>query len=187
MIEINPTRHQPIFEQIIAQIKMAVLKGLLKPGDSIPSVRKMALSLSVTPGTVAKAYGELERQQVIVTIRGKGAYIAETGKIQPSERQKEQGRQKLKEACVEMIYLGFSKKEILKMVEELYDDDFVKKGRAENVRGKTCDQIIYQRGNTCDRRYFISGGAGENTWFDRTKWFRKDDIDQVYHRNLVDR
>ena len=34
---------------------------------------------------------------------------------------------------------------------------------------------------------FISGGAGENTWFDRTKWFRKDDIDQVYHRNLVDR
>ena len=33
----------------------------------------------------------------------------------------------------------------------------------------------------------ISGGAGENTWFDRTKWFRKDDIDQVYHRNLVDR
>ena len=73
------------------------------------------------PGTVAKAYGELERQQVIVTIRGKGAYIAETGKIQPSERQKEQGRQKLKEACVEMIYLGFFKKEILKMVEELYD------------------------------------------------------------------
>ena len=117
MIEINPTSSQ----QIIAQIKMAVLKGLLKPGDSIPSVRKMALSLSVTPGTVAKAYGELERQQVIVTIRGKGAYIAETGKIQPSERQKEQGRQKLKEACVEMIYLGFSKKEILKMVEELYD------------------------------------------------------------------
>lgn len=121
MIEINPTSSQPIFEQIIAQIKMAVLKGLLKPGDSIPSVRKMALSLSVTPGTVAKAYGELERQQVIVTIRGKGAYIAETGKIQPSERQKEQGRKKLKEACVEMIYLGFSKKEILKMVEELYD------------------------------------------------------------------
>ena len=59
MIEINPTSSQPIFEQIIAQIKMAVLKGLLKPGDSIPSVRKMALSLSVTPGTVAKAYGEL--------------------------------------------------------------------------------------------------------------------------------
>ena len=116
MIEINPTSSQPIFEQIIAQIKMAVLKGLLKPGDSIPSVRKMALSLSVTPGTVAKAYGELERQQVIVTIRGKGAYIAETGKIQPSERQK-----KKKEACVEMIYLGFSKKEILKMVEELYN------------------------------------------------------------------
>ena len=50
MIEINPTSSQPIFEQIIAQIKMAVLKGLLKPGDSIPSVRKMALSLSVTPG-----------------------------------------------------------------------------------------------------------------------------------------
>ena len=56
VIEINPMSSQPIFEQIIAQVKMAVLKGLLKPGDSIPSVRKMALALSVTPGTVAKAY-----------------------------------------------------------------------------------------------------------------------------------
>ena len=121
VIEINPMSSQPIFEQIIAQVKMAVLKGLLKPGDSIPSVRKMALALSVTPGTVAKAYSELERQQVIVTIRGKGAYIAEEGKINPSERQKIQGKQKLKDACVEMIYLGFSKKEILSMVDELYD------------------------------------------------------------------
>lgn len=121
VIEINPMSSQPIFEQIIAQVKMAVLKGLLKPGDSIPSVRKMALALSVTPGTVAKAYSELERQQVIVTIRGKGAYIAEEGKINPSERQKKQGKQKLKDACVEMIYLGFSKKEILSMVDELYD------------------------------------------------------------------
>ena len=81
----------------------------------------MALSLSVTPGTVAKAYGELERQQVIVTIRGKGAYIAETGKIQPSERQKEQGRQKLKRSLCGNDLSWFFQKEILKMVEELYD------------------------------------------------------------------
>ena len=74
MIQINPTSNQPMFEQIISQIKMAVLKGYLKPGDSIPSVRKLALQLSVTPGTVAKAYSELEHQEVIVTIRGKGAY-----------------------------------------------------------------------------------------------------------------
>ena len=60
MIQKNPTSNQPMFEQIIFQIKMAVLKGYLKPGDSIPSVRKLALQLSVTPGTVAKAYSELE-------------------------------------------------------------------------------------------------------------------------------
>ena len=91
MIQINPTNSQPIFEQIISQIKMLVLKGYLKPGDGLPSVRKLALKLSVTPGTVAKAYSELERQNVIVTIRGKGAYIAEKCDYKPSETQLQRG------------------------------------------------------------------------------------------------
>ena len=120
MIQINPTSNQPIFEQIISQIKAAVLKGYLKPGDSIPSVRKLALQLSVTPGTVAKAYSELEHQEVIVTIRGKGAYISEKTNNQPSHALMEKGFDAFREACMELIYMGIKKEELDKEIDALY-------------------------------------------------------------------
>ena len=56
MFRINPASGKAIYEQIMEQVKEAAWKGYLKPGDALPSVRKLALSLSVTPNTVAKAY-----------------------------------------------------------------------------------------------------------------------------------
>lgn len=120
LIQINPTSNQPIFEQIISQVKMAVLKGYLKPGDSIPSVRKLALQLSVTPGTVAKAYNELEHQEVIVTIRGKGAYIAEKSDSKPSPSRVGKSFEAFREACVELIYMGIKKEEMIRELDEIF-------------------------------------------------------------------
>ena len=71
MFRINPASGKAIYEQIMEQVKEAAWKGYLKPGDALPSVRKLALSLSVTPNTVAKAYQLLEKEKVIITIRGK--------------------------------------------------------------------------------------------------------------------
>lgn len=120
MVKINPTSNQPIFEQIISQIKENVLKGYLKPGDALPSVRKLALQLSVTPGTVAKAYSELERQEVIVTIRGKGAYVGEKGVARPSELQLERGFAALRDACMELIYIGVDQERIQEEIRKIY-------------------------------------------------------------------
>ncbi len=120
MIQINPTSNQPIFEQIIFQVKMLVLKGYLKPGDGIPSVRKLALSLSVTPGTVAKAYNELEHQQVIVTIRGKGTYIAEQIDQKPSKVQLERGFATFRDVCINLIYMGVKREELDRKLDEMY-------------------------------------------------------------------
>lgn len=121
MIQINPTSNQPIFEQIISQVKMAVLKGYLKEGDVLPSVRKLALKLSVTPGTVAKAYNELEHQNVIVTIRGKGVYIAEQSDNKPTESQLKKGFAAFKGICMELIYMGIRREELKKELDEIYD------------------------------------------------------------------
>lgn len=120
MIQISPMSNQPIFEQIISQVKIAVLKGYLKPGDSMPSVRKLALQLSVTPGTVAKAYSELEHQGVIVTIRGKGAYIAEESENKPNRSQLEKGFAAFRQACMELVYMGVSKEEVQGELDKLY-------------------------------------------------------------------
>ena len=76
MIHLDFRSSQPIYEQIIVQVKFLTLQGYLKTGDAIPSVRKLAIQLGVTPGTVAKAYRELERGHVIETIRGKGTFIS---------------------------------------------------------------------------------------------------------------
>jgi Predicted transcriptional regulators len=80
------------------------------------------LQLSVTPGTVAKAYSELEHQEVIVTIRGKGAYIAEQKGKGPSESQRERGFVVFRQTCMEMIYMGIRKEELKNEIDALYSE-----------------------------------------------------------------
>ena len=120
MIKINPAGDKPLYEQIIESIKSNYAKGLLKPGDEIPSVRKMAMQLSVTPNTVAKAYQELERDKVIVTIRGKGTYISSEGAVKANTERMESIEKELTVQIVELTCMGLGKDEILNMVEKIY-------------------------------------------------------------------
>lgn len=122
MITLDIKGSTPIYEQIIEQIKFHVLKGYLKPGDMIPSVRKMALELSVTPGTVAKAYQELERQNIIETIRGKGTFIANTLLQDVDELRVIECKKMLRSAVVELKVMGISIETIVEMVQDLYKE-----------------------------------------------------------------
>ena len=74
MFNIDIRSTVPIYEQLVQQVKRSVVQGLLKPGDALPSVRRLAADTGINPNTVAKAYRELEHQKVIITIRGKGKY-----------------------------------------------------------------------------------------------------------------
>lgn len=67
----------PIYRQIANQIRYMVASGILKPGEEISAVRQLALTLSVTPNTVVKAYDELEAAGVIFKRRGAGTYISD--------------------------------------------------------------------------------------------------------------
>ena len=69
MVQLDFRSSQPIYEQIVTQYKYRMLQGYLKKGDAVPSVRRLALELNVTPGTVAKAYREMEQQGLIETVR----------------------------------------------------------------------------------------------------------------------
>lgn len=72
---IDPNNKNAIYEQIVFNIKKDITKGILEGGDKILSVREMSKKLGINPNTVAKAYRELERQNVITTIKGKGSFI----------------------------------------------------------------------------------------------------------------
>lgn len=122
MIVLDFKSNKPIYEQIVEQIKFHVLKGHLKPGDAIPSIRKLALDISVTPGTVAKAYQELERQHIIETIRAKGTFIAGTIIPKQDEERMLESRKLMRSAVLELKMMGIEKSEIVQIVQELYEE-----------------------------------------------------------------
>ncbi|EGB93651.1 GntR family transcriptional regulator [Clostridium sp. D5] len=65
MINIDYQSRTPIYEQIVERFQMLILKGVLKPDDQMPSVRSLALQLSINPNTIQKAYAQLEQQGYI--------------------------------------------------------------------------------------------------------------------------
>jgi GntR family transcriptional regulator len=122
MIHLDYKSSKPIYEQMIEQMKYNVMKGYLSPMDAIPSVRKLALDLKITPGTVANAYQELERQGVIETIRGKGTFIAEEIDIKQDDAKIQSIRKKLSTEILELKMMGFDKKQTVELVKNVYDE-----------------------------------------------------------------
>ena len=79
-MKIDPRSHIPIYLQIADGIREAVASGVYRPGDSLPSLRAMALEIQVNPNTVQRAYDELARGGLIYAQRGKGLFVAEKAK-----------------------------------------------------------------------------------------------------------
>lgn len=76
MFRIEPFSRKPVYEQIVEQTETLVLTGSLTPGDQMPSVRTLAVTLSINPNTIQKAYIELDRRGIIQAAPGKGNFIS---------------------------------------------------------------------------------------------------------------
>ncbi|MDD6811821.1 MAG: GntR family transcriptional regulator [Lachnospiraceae bacterium] len=76
MIIIDYKDTRPIYEQIVEKFKTLILKGALQPDEQMPSVRSLAMELSINPNTIQKAYTELERQGFIYTVKGRGNFVS---------------------------------------------------------------------------------------------------------------
>lgn len=122
VIALDLKSSRPIYEQIIEQVKLNVMKGYLKPGDSIPSVRRLALELKITPGTVAKAYQELERQEIIETIRGKGTFIAAEIRLEENEKRLKYVKKQLGSSIMELKMMGYDKNMIVDLIKGMYEE-----------------------------------------------------------------
>ena len=101
---LDPKTGSPFYRQIIDQIKFGIAAGNLKTGEQLPTVRSVAVDLKVNLNTVAKAYKELEIQNVLETQQGTGTFISEI-RIQISP---EEMHNKLKEICHEFCTIAFS-------------------------------------------------------------------------------
>lgn len=82
VLTVDPRSGVPIYLQIIEQVKRSVALGVLAPGEQLPTVKQLALDLTVNPNTVAKAYRELERDEIIETSPGRGSFVRGDGVAQ---------------------------------------------------------------------------------------------------------
>lgn len=87
-MRINIQSHStvPIYEQIVEGLKESIIKGELKAGESLPSIRQLAADLSVSVITTKRAYEELEKQGFIITLSSKGSYVGDLSESFHKER-----------------------------------------------------------------------------------------------------
>lgn len=114
-IELDFRSEAPIYEQIAEQVRGWIGRGTLRPGDRLPTVRRLALELRVNFNTVARAYRILDRAGVISTQQGRGTYILAVGEAEERVR-----RAELEELAGEFTALarrlGYSDPQILEAV-----------------------------------------------------------------------
>ena len=112
----NLNSDRPIFLQIVERIQTDIISGKYKPGDKLPSVRVLASEASVNPNTMQKAFSELERTGLVYTQRTAGRFITEDTEL-IDELKKDFAKEKITEFIDLMQKLGFSKEEILALIQ----------------------------------------------------------------------
>ena len=120
MLKVDPRSSTPIYEQIQFGIKELILKGALQGGEKIPSVREMASLLTINPNTISKAYGELEREGIIETLRGKGTYVVDNLNREVDEKKMQYISEELKKIILEANYNGMDKDSFVELALKIF-------------------------------------------------------------------
>ena len=118
-IVISTTVSMPIYEQIINQIRDAVVSGELKAGDGMPSIRVLAKELAVSVITTKRAYEELEKEGVIESVPGHGFYVCEQKNDLLREKQMMNLENRMSELLADCENAGMTLKDIIDMVRVL--------------------------------------------------------------------
>lgn len=120
-IVIQPQGTLAIYEQIVNQLKNAIVTGELKTNEALPSIRALAGDLQVSVITTKRAYEELESEGLIRSVAGKGFYVCEYNTDFLKEKQLMMLEKRLGEVIGEAKAAGLSRGELLEMVEALYE------------------------------------------------------------------
>lgn len=121
MILIDHHSKTPIYEQIKVQILSLITSGVLSPGDKLPSLRTLATDLSLNFNTIKKVFAQLEEDGVIVTVQGKGCFVADTASHNPAVREKAEAA--LRDALTVARASGVEADVAARMVAEIYATD----------------------------------------------------------------
>lgn len=121
-IIISNSSQEPIYEQIVRQIRNQIVTGRLQGGEPLPSIRNLALQLNISVITSKRAYEELEREGLIVTIGGKGSYVSSQNKDHLREKRYGIIEEKLAVVVKEAKVLGIRLQELEEMLKLVYEE-----------------------------------------------------------------
>lgn len=115
MITIDYKDKRPLYEQITEKMQGLIISGVLDADMKIPSVRSLAIELSINPNTIQRAYTELERQGFIYSIKGKGNFVAALNEVK--DLKEKVVMEKINELIQTVKQMGITKEEFLEMIE----------------------------------------------------------------------
>lgn len=122
-IIISNSSNQPIYEQIVRQVKGQIMAGDLTAGEQLPSIRALANSLHVSAITTKRAYADLEAQDFIETVQGKGSFVAGGN----AEILREERLREIEERLLQAIEAGraldLGDEELIEMMRTLLESD----------------------------------------------------------------
>jgi GntR family transcriptional regulator len=115
MIILDYKDTRPIYEQIVEKFKMLILKGVLQKDEQMPSVRSLAVELSINPNTIQKAYAELERQGYLYVVKGRGNFISDNKSL--LNERKEELKNRVVFIYREGLELGMTKRDFMELLQ----------------------------------------------------------------------
>ena len=117
---IDPGNGVAIYDQIGRQVKYAVAKEALRPGDLVPSVRELAVTLAVNPNTVAKAYRDLQNDGVLESLRGEGLRVSKAAAERCRKARQRLLEDRMQGVVMEAQQSGLTEVEFFKLVDEVW-------------------------------------------------------------------
>lgn len=121
-IIISNSSPEPIYQQIVSQLKQLILSGELNEADGLPSIRTLAKELQISVITTKRAYEELERDGYIETVAGKGSFVAAQNKELLREKRLRVVEEKVTEAIAAAKTACLSRQDLLEMFQLLYEE-----------------------------------------------------------------
>jgi GntR family transcriptional regulator len=122
-IIITNSSGDPIYMQIVTQIKEQIISGRLKEGEMLPSMRNLAMQLRISVITTKRAYEELEREGFIESYTGRGSFVRAQNRELLREEQLRQTEELLRQAMDKAKLAGLSLQELLEMTEVLFEEE----------------------------------------------------------------
>lgn len=114
MFTIDYKSRVPIYRQVVERVEYLAARGLLAPDSQLPSVRALAVELSINPNTIAKAYGELEAKGVIYSVPGRGSFVTNNADALRRETLA-QAAERLRRLAEELRSLGLDEEDFVRL------------------------------------------------------------------------